>query len=98
MAILGTNIDVQTISRLGDSTVGAYFTTLPHSLPGTSPDFVAVGLRSHEALTSRGTSNVLQLGGNASLLTIGYINPNIGGSFPTISFDVVAFKFHSQIR
>jgi hypothetical protein len=98
MAILGTNIDVQSLSRVGDSTVGAYYTTLAHSLPATTPDFVAFGMRSHEALASRGVSGLLQVGGNASLLTIGYVNPNIGGSFPTVFFDVVAFKFHSSIR
>lgn len=98
MAILGTLIDVQTVSRAGDSTVGAYYTTLAHSLPATSPDWVGSSLRSVEALTSRGAPAILNLAGNASILTIGYINPNLGGSFPTLSFDVAAFKFHSAIR
>ena len=101
MAILGTFIDKQTVSRAGDAgTTGGNvgFITLSHSLPATNPEQVSVNLRSIQS--GLGTNVPVQafgLGGNASILTIGYFYQS-GVSAPTMMFDVFARVFYSTIR
>lgn len=101
-SILGTLVDKQTVSRAGDAgTTGGNvgLSTLAHSLPATNPEASFVNLRSIQAIAA-GAPPVPQpfiLGGNASLLTLGYAF-NSGVSAPTIMFDVIATVYHSVIR
>jgi hypothetical protein len=101
MAILGTLVDRQTVSRAGDAgttAVGTGLTTLPHSLPATNPEAVFVNLRSIEAVGPGGRQvDPFVLGGNASLLTLGYRYAS-QISAPTIMFDVVSTVWHSIVR
>lgn len=105
MAILGTFIDRQTVSRAGDAgttnqNIG--LTTLPHSLPATNPEASFVNFRSIQALGAVGgfVPKPFILGGNASLLTQGTSFEGFSSaiSAPTIMYDVVTLTFHSIIR
>jgi hypothetical protein len=101
VAILGTFIDRQTVSRAGDAGTTAQnvgLATLAHSLPATNPEAVFINLRSVQG--AGGVAEKPQpfgLGGNASILTIGYAYQS-GVSAPTIMFDVIAQVFYSTIR
>lgn len=99
MAILGTFIDRQTVSRVSDGlSQTVALATLNHSLPATNPEMVLPILRSVEAANViQAVPAVIGLGGNASILTIGYAIGS-AASCPTISFDVVAQVFYSTIR
>lgn len=101
MSILGTLIDKTTVSRAGDAgttAVGTGLTTLAHSLPATNPEAVFVNLRSIEAVGPLGRQvDPFVLGGNASLLTLGYRYAS-QISAPTIMFDVISAVFHTIIR
>lgn len=100
MAILGTLIDKQTVSRAGDGLTGVTLTTLSHSIPATNPDTVIPVLRSVQAVGGNGANALPVLlghGANASLLTVGFAMPS-AVSCATILYDVVAFSFHSIIR
>ena len=101
MSILGTLIDKTTVSRAGDAGTTSQrvgLATLAHSLPATNPETIFINLRSIEAVAAAGVPVVpFGLGGNASILTLGYAyQSNV--SAPTTSFDVVAMVFHSVIR
>lgn len=105
MSILGTLVDKQTVSRAGDSGTNVQqisLTTLNHSLPATSPEAAWANLRSVQAIGTQGprTPQPLILGGNASLLTLGYAIDGISStlSVPTIMFDVVCQVYHTIIR
>lgn len=101
MAILGTLIDKQTVSRAGDAGTTAQhvgLATLAHSLPATNPESVFLQMRSVQDVGGVSqTPKPFQVGGNASLLTIGYDYAS-GVSAGTIMFDVVAVVYHSVIR
>ena len=101
MPILGTLVDRTTMSRVGDAgttAVGTGLTTLAHSLPATNPEAVFVNMRSIEAIGPNGRQvDPFILGGNASLLTLGYRYAS-QVSAPTLMFDVVAVVFHSVVR
>lgn len=101
MPILGTFIDRQTISRVGDAGTTAQnvgLATLAHSLPATNPEAVFINLRSVQGAGGVAeVPNPIGLGGNASILTIGYAYQS-GVSAPTIMFDVIAQVFYSTIR
>ena len=105
MAILGTLVDRQTVSRAGDAGTTTHrvaLTTLAHSLPATNPETAFVHLRSIEALAGVPAVGVrpFLLGGNASILTLGYeYAPGATGvSAATLMFDIVALVYHSIIR
>lgn len=101
MSILGVLIDKTTVSRLGDAGTTAQhvgLATLAHSLPATNPEAVFVNLRSvQDTAGVAQVPNAFCLGGNASLLTLGY-GYQSGVSAPTIMFDVIAQVFYSPIR
>ena len=102
MAILGTFIDKQTISRAGDAlgSVGAggvTTTTLNHSLPATTPELFLPVLKSMQAVSIGQHVLPLAVGANQSLLTIGF-HSNSTASTPTILLDVFAAVFYSMIR
>jgi hypothetical protein len=106
VAILGKYIDIHTTSRAGDA-LGSLnqmvtLTTTPHSLPATSANAIFMNLRSSQDLASpRATAlQLLGLGGNASLNTIGFVAAGgaTAASAPTVMFDVVSVVFHSIIR
>lgn len=106
MAILGTFIDIQTSSRAADllaSTALAgtalNLTTSPHSLPATNPESVFMQLRSVQVGADYATPQLVGLGGNASLATIGFVGGGVSqNTFPTVMFDVVCITYHSIIR
>lgn len=103
MAILGTYIDKQTITRAGTSgttAAGAHvvLTTLAHSLPATNPEAVFVAIRSIDGGVDSGVVTPFVLGGNASLLTLGYRAAVSSASLPAIMSDIFAMTFHSIIR
>lgn len=99
MSILGILIDKQSHTREGDALRGAAYVTLAHSLPATNPEVVIPVMRSIEIVGNgtRGTPKILGLGGNASTLTIGYMNSS-NASCLTIAYDILAIVFHSSIR
>lgn len=101
MAILGTFIDRQVVSRAGDAlgSNGGAFTssTLAHSLPATNAELFIPVLQSVQSVGIGGPVLPLAVGSNASLLTIGYAASTTASS-PTISFVVLAGTFHSVIR
>ena len=72
--------------------------TLPHSLPATNPETVLPVLRSVESAMNVQGPTLFGLGGNASILTIGYSGGLSTTSFPTVMFDVLAKVFYSTIR
>lgn len=105
MSILGTLVEKQTQTRAGDTGTNVQqvvLTTLNHSLPATSPEAAWANLRSVQALGTQGPRTPIPfiLGGNASLLTLGFAIDGISStlSVPTIMFDVVAQVYHSIIR
>jgi hypothetical protein len=91
VAIIGTLIDKTTVSRAGDALVGVTLATLAHSLPATNPTIVLPVLRSVQAPVQ-----VLGLGGNASIATIGFAAAS-AASTPTVMFDVYTAVVHSLI-
>lgn len=100
MAILGTLIDKQTVSRVGDGLTGITLTTLAHSIPATAPEAIVPVVRSIQAVGGNGVQAfpiLLAVGANASLLTVGYAMGS-AISCATIMYDVYAFTFHSIIR
>ncbi len=98
MAILGTYIDKTTVSRVGDGLFGVTLAhTLAHSLPATNPEMVLPILRSVAQIGAQPSIALLGLGGNASILTVGYAVGSTA-SCPTLMFDVFAQVFHSIIR
>ncbi len=96
MAILGTYIDKTTVSRAGDDLKGVTLATLAHAV-GTSPELVLPILRSVQEVGHQPAVQVLGLGGNASIATIGYAVGSTA-SCPTVEFDVFAGFLHSTIR
>lgn len=105
MAILGTLVDKQTVSRAGDSGTNVQqisLTSINHSLPATNAEAAWAYLRSVQAIATQGprTPQPFILGSNASLLTLAFGLDGISStlSVPTILFDVVAMVFHSIIR
>lgn len=100
MAILGTLVDVTSgVSRAGDD--GSHVvTTLAHSLPATNPEIQIPILRSIEAGSGCGVDvcQLMALGGNASIQTVGYAKTESTASAPVVFFDVVAMVLHSAIR
>lgn len=89
MAILGTFVDRQQGVTLAGFTV----TTLPHSLPATNPELMAIQLRSVASGTAQG--GLFALGGNASLLTVGAASAcGTGAAF----FDLYSFVLYTPIR
>lgn len=100
MAILGTLVDKKTLSRVGDDLKGVTTATTAHSLPATNPEMLLPIVRSYEEMGGWGTNGlpeVLGLGGNASISTVGYAMASCV-SCPTIMFDVFAIVFHSVMR
>ena len=97
MAILGTLIDKQTISRAGDALSGVTVGTLSHSIPATNPEMFLPILRSSQEQGHIPAIQPMGLGGNASILTIGF---RVGStaSCPTILYDAFAVVFYSTIR
>src|SRR3990167_8038067 len=98
MAILGTFVDIQTVSRVGDDLTGLTVGTLFHSLPATTPEAVMLQLRSVQAVGLGGVNPMpLYVAGNQSMLSIGFNVPS-NVSCPTVMYDRYAMVFHSQIR
>jgi hypothetical protein len=97
VAILGTFIDKQTVSRAGDGLTGVTVGTLAHSLPATNPELFLPILRSAESVGVNSAVSLLAIGGNASLLTIGF-RVSSAVSCPTLLYDVFAAVFYSSIR
>jgi hypothetical protein len=99
MAILGTLMDVTTVSWVADAVTGAVVTRYAHSLPATNPEVVIPVIRSIEAVGG-GTARAptfFGLGGNASFQTVGrYTASNV--TVPTVMFDILAIVFHSVVR
>lgn len=92
MTIVGTLID-----RLAGRTLtGVTLTTAPHSLPATNPELMSVQLRS--SLTATAPGEVLAVGGNASLLTIGLNAASVAAGSNMAFFDIYSWVFHSVIR
>jgi len=92
MTILGTFID-----RLqGQTMTGVTLRTFPHSLPATSPELMAVQLRS--SLTATAPGEIIAVGGNASLLTVGLNAASVSLGSNMAFFDIYSFVFHSVIR
>lgn len=103
MSILGNLVDIRTASRVGDDLAGLTLATFAHSLPATNPEVVIPVLRSIEDTAEDGgmlcNPAVFGLGGNASILTVGYHAGSVSAvSFGTIMFDLLAIVFHSAIR
>lgn len=97
MALLGTYIDRQSVSRAGDAFLGVTLgQTLNHSL-ATTPDTLLPVLRSAQAVGIQQMIAPIGLGGNASILTYGFVAGS-GISCPTIMFDVYAIYWHSIVR
>lgn len=96
MAILGKLIDKTTVSREGDALKGVTLASLAHSLPATNPDIVLPVLRSVQEVGHQPAVQLLGLGGNASLATIGYAVGSTA-SCPTVMFDVYTAVIHSLI-
>lgn len=100
MAILGTLIDLQTISVAASVTDGVNVSRLNHSLPATNPEFVIAAMLSIEDTSidaAAGMPQVFSPGGNASFVTFGYAimsTPTV----PTFAFEVASIVFHSTIR
>lgn len=97
MAILGRYIDKQTVSRAGDALSGVTLGTAPHSLPATNPEMVLPILRSTQEQGHGPSAQILGLGGNASILTVGY-RISSTASCPVLMYDLFAQVFHSYIR
>lgn len=100
MAILGRYWDKQVASRVGDNLSGVTTGTLAHSLPATNPELFLPIFNSIAAVGGNnvpGTPQLLAVGGNASILTIGFIGGS-APSFPTIAFTVHAAVIHTYIR
>ena len=104
MALLGYYIDQVTVSRAGDDLSGLTLTTLAHSLPlitvpasGAGPDATILQMRSMQAQGHNPPVNLLALGANASLLTIGYRVASTA-SCPTFMFRATSIVYHSSIR
>lgn len=108
MPILGTFIDRFTTSRapdmLASSTGGraganVTLTTAPHSLPNTIAEAIFMNLRSVQGGDDFGVPDLIGLGGNQSLNTIGFA---VGGvsvnTAATVMFDVYSLTWHSIIR
>ena len=91
MTILGTFIDRQASKTLTGNTL----TTYPHSL-ATNPELMALQVRSVETATAPG--QIIAVGGNASLLTIGLVGATIAAASNMVCFDMYSFLFHSIIR
>ncbi len=100
MSLLGVLIHQTTISRAGDDLKGVTLATLAHSLPATNPEVLLPIMRSVQAVAGNGSNGLpelLGLGGNASIATIGYAMASCV-SCPTVMYDVLAIVFHSVIR
>lgn len=92
MAILGTLIDKAASTTL----TGVTLTTLPHSLPATNPELMAIQLRSANTATAAG--NLVAVGGNASILTVGLQAASVSLGSNLSFFDVYSFIFQSVMR
>lgn len=92
MAILGTLID----KLAGQTLTGVTLTTYPHSLPATNPELMALQVRS--ALTATAPGQLIAVGGNASLLTIGQQAASVAAGSNLAFFDCYSFVFWSAIR
>lgn len=97
MAILGTLVDKQTVSRAGDDLSGLTTGTLSHSLPATNPEMFLPVIRSIQAQGHNPHIAVLAVAANASLLSVGY-RVSSTASCPTVMYDVFAAVFHTMIR
>ena len=92
MAILSHYTDKLT----GQTLTGVTLTTAPHSLPATNPEEMRVQVRS--VLTATAYGEVIAVGGNASLLTIGLQAASIALGSNMSYFDVYSTILHSIIR
>lgn len=91
MAIIRTWID-----RLeGRTLTGVTLTTAPHSLPATSPQAMFAQLRS--SITATAPGDLLLVGGNASILTIGLNAASVSLGSNMDFFDVFSFIFWTPI-
>lgn len=97
MAILGTFVDRQSVSRAGDGLTGVTVGTLSHSLPATNPEAFLIQMRSIAALGHQPAIQPLAVGGNASILTNGFVVGSTA-SAPTVYYDAFAIVFHTVIR
>lgn len=96
MAILGKLIERQLVSRAGDDLSGVTLATLAHSLE-TNPETVLVQHRSIQEVGHQPNPQLLGVGGNASIATIGYAVPSTA-SCPTVYFEALAIYWHSTVR
>lgn len=99
MAILGALVDKTSATRVGGA-AGVAVTTLAHSLPATNPEIQIPILRSIEAGSGCGIAfiQLLALGGNASIQTVGFANTQSTKSNPDVAYDMIAMVAHTQIR
>lgn len=91
MAIIGNYSDKLTGATLS----GVTLTTFPHSLPQTNPQEMRVQMRSVNTATAHG--QVVAVGGNASLLTIGLQAASIAAGSNLVFFDSYNTILHSII-
>lgn len=91
MALLGTFID----RNANNTLTGITLTTFAHSL-GTTPDVVWANLKSANTATAPG--DLVAVGGNASLSTVGLQGATIAAASNLKFFDVYAQYFWSAIR
>lgn len=97
--ILGKLVDISALqSRAGDAlSQGVTFTTVPHSLPATNPEFQVYQAVSQQVVGAVGGVELLAIGANASLTTVGYWAAS-NASTPTIAYKVMSQVFFSTIR
>lgn len=100
MAILGVLIDKASNTRAADALAGVTLTTLAHSLPATNAEARIPVVRSVQAGSGFGVAvcQLLALGGNASLNTIGFASTESTASCPTIYYDIISMVFHTAVR
>lgn len=98
MAILGTLVDLQTVSRAGDGFPGGItYLTASHSLPATNPEWVCPVLMSVQEVGVNAAVVPVGLGGNASIATWG-VRGSSAVTFGTVACRLLCQVFYSTIR
>lgn len=104
MAILGSLVESVLISHAGAgrASAGINLITLSHSLPATNPEIVETHLVSLENVTAGdGATNHIPfgVGGNASILTVGWQSGhNSSISIGITTARVIARVYYSTVR
>lgn len=102
MAILGTLVDKSAAQSFAAAANGApttSFATYPHNLP-TIPETVlpvAISIQATAGDGYNGAPQVLAIGANASVATIG-IAYGSGVTVPLVGYEITSIVWHSTIR